>query len=243
MVSGAERRKRKKQLKQGQQGQGQASQQRTTTDEEDTHPTGVDAEEEEEEAAEALALARALGDGLQQQQLDDAAGGVTAALARRLATQGISLVVTPDKGRVCVAAGGFEPGRVLLEERAYVHGSGACAFIMMYLFVCVGRIGGSIPFEFDSDPMRPWCATEPPNQQQPQPHAPTPTHTQAPPPPASSATTAPSPPTTPAPPAPPSLNCTRPQWSARCRRWRRGWPGNWGGCRRWTGRARGSRWV
>lgn len=69
---------------------------------------------------EILAMGQALGD-----IAIDAPDGVTAALARQLAPRGIELRWAPGKGRVCRAAGGFEPGRVLLEEGAYVFGAGA----------------------------------------------------------------------------------------------------------------------
>ena len=59
-------------------------------------------------------------------QADEAARieAVTATIAGRMEARGIRVLATEGKGRVCVAAQGFEPGRVLLEERAYVHGSG-----------------------------------------------------------------------------------------------------------------------
>ncbi len=122
MVSGSTKRKKKKG---GQPPSKPAEQQQ----QEDT--TGGEGEGEvvvvlDAAGREILLIAQALGEGLQRQQEDDASDAttVTAALARRLAAEGIALVFNPDKGRVCQAAVGFEPGRVLLEEGAYVHGSG-----------------------------------------------------------------------------------------------------------------------
>lgn len=73
---------------------------------------------------EILAIAQALGEGADPDAIDTP-HGVTALLARQLAPRGIQLGYAPGKGRVCRAAGGFEPGRVLLEEAAYVFGTGA----------------------------------------------------------------------------------------------------------------------
>lgn len=116
MVSGSTKRRKKK--RDG--GKAQQLEDTTTEQQGEAEEVVLDAE-----GQEALALAQALGDGLQQQANGDD-GTVTAALARRLAPCGIALTFDPDKGRLCVAVAGFEPGRVLLQERAYVHGSGVC---------------------------------------------------------------------------------------------------------------------
>jgi hypothetical protein len=112
-------------------------QQPTPAGDEDT-TTGEDGDgvaQLDAEGREILALAQSL-----QGQQQDGDGSVTAALARRLMGAGIALVVTPDKGRVCLAASGCEPGRVLLEEGAYIHGSGA--FWLTDLVDWLGRLVG-----------------------------------------------------------------------------------------------------
>lgn len=137
MVSGSTKRKKKKATPAaaagaGAQSQQSKQQQRQRSDLDTTQEEGEDGVVEFDAAGHGiLALAQALGEA--HAPTED--GGVTAGLARRLAERGVRLVVTPDKGRVCLAAAGFEPGRVVLEERAYVHGSGES----VSLFVCVYR--------------------------------------------------------------------------------------------------------
>lgn len=147
MVSGSTKRKKKKASAEaaGAAGAGASqsqpqSQQRQRSDLDTTAAAAAEEEEEivelDAEGQEILALAQALGE--EAHAATGVEGSVTAGLARRLAERGVRLVVTPDKGRVCLAVAGFEPGRVVLEERAYVHGSGA---FLRICFRCVGLDG------------------------------------------------------------------------------------------------------